>query len=46
MPLPIQVNETLVEPNLAAMRGVVGAQVETLASTLLELQVIHYKSTG
>ena len=45
MPLPIPVNETLVEPNLAAMRGVVGLRVRAHAITLLELQVVHYKST-
>ena len=45
VPLPIQVNEALVEPNLVAMTGMVGMWVRTHASTLLDLQVMHYKST-
>ena len=38
-------SETPVEPNLVAMRGVVGTQVRTHARTLLELQAIQYQST-
>ena len=45
VPLPIPVNDPLVGPNLAAMPGVVGMRVRAHASTLLELQVIHYKLT-
>ena len=45
LPPPMQVNETLVEPILAAMREMVGTRVRAHTSALVELQVIQYKST-
>ena len=41
----MQMNETLEEPILAAMRRMVGTRVRTHASALSELQAIQYKST-
>ena len=41
----MQENEKLVEPNLTAMRGMVGTRVRAHTCALLELQVIQYKLT-
>ena len=45
MPHPLQLNQTLVEPILAAMRVMVGTRVRAHACALLGLQVIQSKST-
>ena len=45
VPPPMQMDEALVQPILAAMRGMVGARVRAHAGALWERQVIQCKST-